>query len=221
MKFYETVFLLPQENIDADEQLLRDAEQAVQENWSDNRGESFRVWESSETFVVLGRSSKESAEVNRDACAEDGVAVVRRSSGGLSIVTGPGCLMYAVTLRRDLHPSLKTPDAMHSFVLARIREAVHDALDRSGSPLVPQQEGFSDLAIDRRKFSGNSLRFTRNAILYHGTLLYNFRLEDIDRYLQHPPKMPEYRKDRSHDAFVMNLPLTAEALTESLRALVF
>ena len=44
-------------------------------------GEVLRLWEPTQFFVVLGRSSKV-AEVHADACRRDDVAILRRPSGG-------------------------------------------------------------------------------------------------------------------------------------------
>ena len=48
------------------------------------------------------------------------------------------------------------------------------------------------------------------------TLLYNFDLPAISRYLRMPEKQPEYRQGRSHLEFVGNLPTTADTLKELL-----
>ena len=65
--------------------------------------------------------------------------------------------------------------------------------------------GVSDLVIGNLKFSGNSLRLKRDAILYHGTLLCKFNLKEISNALLPPPKQPDYRQKRSHAEFVTNL----------------
>ena len=54
------------------------------------------------------------------------------------------------------------------------------------------------------------------AVLYHGTLLYDFDLRLIDELLRMPSRQPEYRKGRKHDAFVANLPVTGDSLRGAL-----
>ncbi len=68
-----------------------------------------------------------------------------------------------------------------------------------------------------RKVSGNSLRVKRDHILYHGTLLYGFSLPLIGELLGSPPRQPSWRKMRSHESFVTNLPLAASQLRSALR----
>ncbi|MCA9235386.1 MAG: lipoate--protein ligase family protein [Planctomycetales bacterium] len=177
-----------------------------------------RLWEPVEHFIVLGRSSRAELELNREACRADAVPVLRRASGGATIVAGPGCLMYAVVLDATFDPRLPAIDAAHEAVLERIAAAL--------APLIPgaARSGTSDLTLPpaeatgpRRKFSGNSLRCRRRTVLYHGTLLYDFDLALIPRWLAEPPRQPEYRVRRAHGEFVANLPLTRQQLDQALR----
>ena len=55
-----------------------------------------RTWMANEPTVVVGSSSRLDEEIDRAACAALGVRVVRRPSGGLTVVLGPGCLMWSV-----------------------------------------------------------------------------------------------------------------------------
>jgi lipoate-protein ligase A len=159
----------------------------------------------------VGRSSEILQEVHVDLCQRDGIPVLRRPSGGAAVVVGPGCLMYAVVLNLAKRPALRAVDRAHWFVLGAIAGALE--------PLVPgvRCRGISDLVLGEKKFSGNSLRLKRNNVLYHGTILHDFRLEWIDRYLAMPPREPEYRNHRPHEQFVANLPVTAAAIREAIR----
>jgi lipoate-protein ligase A len=67
----------------------------------------------------------------------------------------------------------------------------------------------SDLAtgMAEKKFSGTAQRRSKRYILHHGTILYNFDLSFISRYLNIPKDIPEYRKHRSHADFVTNVPI--------------
>jgi lipoate-protein ligase A len=181
-------------------------------------GEVLRLWEPAEFFVVLGRSSKV-AEVHAEVCRRDSVAVLRRPSGGATILTGPGCLMYALLLDAERRPELRSVDRAHEFVLGTIERAL--------APLAPgiARHGTSDLTIPAPhagdppvKFSGNSLRLRRGHLLYHGTILYDFPLERIEHWLADPARRPKYRGERGHRQFVTNLPATREALESALTA---
>jgi lipoate-protein ligase A len=81
--------------------------------------------------------------------------------------------------------------------------------------------GTSDLARHDQKFSGNSLRCKRDHLLYHGTILYQFPLRLITDCLGTAPRQPDYRRQRSHAAFVQNFPADGAALREAIRGAWF
>jgi lipoate-protein ligase A len=193
----------PAENLALDEALLDEAEAA-------GGPQVLRLWEPERTLVVVGRGSHVAQEVDLAACRRDGVAVLRRGSGGAAIVGGRGCLMYGLVLSQALHPELRSIDAAHRLVL----ETLARGLGQFSAGIA--RRGVSDLAIGERKFSGNSLRVKRTHLLYHGTLLYDFPLSAIGRYLIEPPRQPEYRLRRPHAAFVTNLPATRAALVRAV-----
>ena len=174
-------------------------------------GEVLRQWEPADFFVVLGRSSS-LEEVHRDACRADGVPVLRRPSGGAAIVAGPGCLMYAVVLDLEQRPELRSVDRAHRYVLGKHATAL--------APLAATIElaGTSDLTLSQPqcKFSGNSLRLKRNRLLYHGTILYDFPLAQLTRWLAAPARRPKYRGERGHEIFVTNFPATREQIVTAL-----
>ena len=108
--------------------------------------------------------------------------------------------MYAVVLSYVRRPELRALDLAHCFVMQSLAAALRPAL-----PDV-RVMGTSDLAVGARKFSGNSMRCKRSHFLYHGTLLYDFPLDLISACLPMPPRQPDYRDGRQHDAFVANIP---------------
>jgi lipoate-protein ligase A len=204
MQYLDLTLPTPAENLVLDEALLDEAEA------SETPAETLRLWEPRRPMVVVGRSSQFQAEVRLDACRALGIAVLRRCSGGAAIVAGPGCLMYALVLNYRLRPQLRSLGEAHRWVLGTLAGALSDF-----APGV-ECKGTSDLAIGRRKFSGNSARLRRNHLLYHGTLLYDFPLELVERCLAMPPRMPDYREDRGHESFLTNLPLPPETIRKAL-----
>ena len=208
-----------EENLALDEALLDAAEAG------DGPEEIVRLWEAPEPMVIAGRSSRLSQEVRLDACRQQGLGVWRRSSGGATILAGPGCLMYAVVLSYEKRPELRPLDRAHGFVLGLLANAIAAQL-----PGVARA-GISDLVIAGRddhvagkctgdttalKFSGNSLRCKRTHMLYHGTLLYDFPIALVGNYLLSPPRQPDYRAAREHSQFIANLPLNRAALCRAV-----
>jgi lipoate-protein ligase A len=204
VRLLELTLSSPAENLALDEALLDDAEDGGEPR------EWLRLWEPAAPLIVVGRSSRLEVEVHAPRCRELGIPILRRCSGGAAIVSGPGCLMYAVVLSLQRRPELCAIDLAHRFVLETVAAALHS------TGLAVARRGTSDLALSERKFSGNSLRVRRLHLLYHGTLLYNFRLQLIAQCLGTPPHQPEYRAGREHAEFVTNLPLPAADLRRSL-----
>jgi lipoate-protein ligase A len=206
MRYLDFTLPTAAENLALDEALLDEAEAG------DSPAETLRLWEPRQPMVVVGRSSQFQVEVRLDACRALGIPVLRRCSGGAAIVAGPGCLMYALVLSYRLRPQLRTLQEAHRWVLGMLAGAL--------GAFVPGIEcrGTSDLAIGGRKFSGNSVRCRRDHFLYHGTLLYDFPLELVERCLAMPPRMPDYRENRPHQGFVTNLPLRSETIRAALVA---
>ncbi len=213
MRYLELTLPTPAENLALDEALLEEAEAAPQPV------ETLRVWESPEMAVVVGRSSRLDEEVDLAACRRWNIPVVRRPSGGAAVVLGPGCLMYALILSRELRPETRRIDAAHRYVLgktaAALGECVPGVACAGTSDLVLAQEDAS--SGEFLKCSGNSVRVKRRHLLYHGTLLYDFPLDRIAGCLPMPPRMPDYRAGREHRRFVANLPLARDALCALLR----
>ena len=191
------------ENLALDEALLLQAESAG--------GEVLRVWEWPRYAVILGSGSKLAEDVNETACRADDVPILRRSSGGGTVLLGPGCLLYSLVLSYESSLALREIASSYAFILGRLTDALADVL-----PGV-ERAGTSDLAAIGRKFSGNSQQRKRSHLLHHGTLLYDFNIACINRYLNMPVKQPDYRAKRTHEGFLMNLPADTTGLTERLR----
>ena len=204
MTFLETTLPTLAENLALDEALLLEAE-------ADRGGEVLRVWEWPHYAVVLGSGGKLADDVDEGACRADDVTILRRSSGGGTVLLGPGCLLFSLTLSYESSPALREISSSYAFILGRMGDALADLL-----PGI-ERAGTSDLASGGRKFSGNSQQRKRNFLLHHGTLLYAFDLGRIGGYLRMPLKQPDYRARRTHESFLMNLPAGAADLTRRLR----
>ncbi|HSH16005.1 MAG TPA: lipoate--protein ligase family protein [Verrucomicrobiae bacterium] len=204
MKYFEKSYAAPEENLAADEALLELAEE---------RGiETLRIWESAVPFVVLGLSNHVSVEVVTAACAQRGIPILRRVSGGGTVVQGPGCLSYALTLLIPEAGPLATITGTNRQVMEIHRAALENLL---GEPVAVQ--GHTDLETGGRKFSGNAQKRGRRALLFHGTILHAADLELINQLLRHPSREPDWRGRRAHAEFIANLPATRKQITAALR----
>ena len=196
-----------------DEALLEEAHEG-------GRGEAVvRTWMATRPVVVVGSSSRVEEEVDVAGCAAAGVPILRRPSGGATVILGPGCVMWSVVTP---HPAaVPAVERIHAAML----DPLVGALVSVGLPV--SRQGTSDLvlAVDEgngaipslKKISGNALRVRRHGVLYHGTLLDRFDLALAARLLKHPPREPDYRGQRPHAAFLVNLGLGRERLEGLLR----
>ena len=170
----------------------------------------FRVWEFARPTVVLGRSSKLQEEVNVDYCEDQEIEILRRCTGGASVVGGPGCLMYSVVIAIPGDRELRKIDVAHDFVMQRVLRAVQEQQPRV------RQLGTCDLTLDQQKFSGNSLRVARHHLLYHGTILMSADLDLVANCLEFAPRQPDYRDGRDHRNFIANIELSQPQLVDAL-----
>ena len=209
MKVLDLTLHTPAENLACDEALLDEAE-------SGHGGEVLRFWEPLEYFVVVGYSNQVAAEVNVAACQTGGVPILRRCSGGGTVLQGPGCLNYAVILQITNAGSTRNISTANQFIMERNRAAVQAAL--GPSVYTVQIQGHTDLTSNGRKFSGNSQRRQRRFLLFHGTFLLAMQLGQIGRLLRAPSLQPEYRNHRTHEDFLTNLSVSAATLKRELQS---
>ena len=183
----------PEANLACDEALLDECERKQDR-------EILRFWESPRPFVVLGLASRRDREVDAAACAARGIPILRRCSGGGTVVQGPGCLSYTLILRIAGNRPLEHIDSTNAYIMER-----HGRLLAEATGLAIRHQGATDLAVGQRKFSGNAQRRRRRFLLFHGTFLLDFPIPLMEEILPYPPKTPRYRGKRSHRAFLTNL----------------
>jgi lipoate-protein ligase A len=192
MRYLEETLPTLASNLALDEALLLEAEAG--------RGcEILRIWEWPTPAVVLGAGCRIAEDVNEAACTADGVPIVRRSSGGGTVLLGKGCLLFSLVLSYSRSPLLREIRSSYCYILGCMRDAFTDL-----APGVACA-GTSDLAVAGLKFSGNAQQRKRDYLLHHGTILYDFQIGLMHRYLRLPSRQPEYRADREHEQFVRNL----------------
>jgi lipoate-protein ligase A len=212
MKHLDLTLPSPAENLACDEVLL---------DWCENGGgeEIIRFWESAETFVVVGYTNKIATEVNVAACKAQGIPILRRCSGGGTVLQGAGCLNYALVLRIAENSPLAGISGANQFIMERNRAAVeslHKTIHHQSSTVNLTVCGHTDLAICGRKFSGNSQRRKKDFLLFHGTFLLNFDFTLVSEFLEMPLRQPHYRESRTHCDFLTNLNLSGAEVKTAL-----
>ncbi|MDD3375623.1 MAG: lipoate--protein ligase family protein [Candidatus Omnitrophica bacterium] len=207
MRLKNISFSNPQENILFDDVLLELAEQK-------KAPETLRFWESEQLFIVLGKISKVQDDVFVDVAQNNCIPILRRSSGGGTVLQGKGCLNFSLILSKDSHPDLQTISRSYQFILGKITAALESLA------ILAQWRPISDVALKNtnQKISGNAQKRARRFILHHGTILYDFNLSLIEKYLKIPKIYPDYRQNRLHGEFVANIQKKSEDIKRVVAA---
>lgn len=204
MKRCDLTLDTPEGNLACDEALLDLFE-------AGHPGEVLRFWEPTQYFVVVGYANQVQREVNLEFCLRNAIPVLRRCSGGGTVLQGPGCLNYSLVLALDGTNPLGTVTATNEFVMTRLGEAVRSLVRGPVEKL-----GHTDLTSSGLKFCGNAQRRRNRCVLFHGSFLLNLDFALMEKVLPLPSKQPEYRRNRSHTDFLMNLKVPAEQLKEAI-----
>ena len=167
----------------------------------------FKFWVPASKVLVVGHSQEMEREIRGKAVLRDGIPVHRRMGGGGAVLLSPACvcvgLRFARIKGRTLHDYYEAGSDL-------IRRAV-----RAATGLELQPRGISDLACPSpdgiRKVVGCSLYMPRDFALYLASVLVNPDLGEMETYLAHPSKEPDYRGGRAHGDFIAGLASLAPA----------
>ena len=158
------------------------------------------TYEPSKTEIVHGPSCrKRDEEIFLNHCRVDAVAIMERRGGGGTVLLAPGMVVTVVVGERE-----KSIPA--TFYFDRIHNAIITLFEETGISGI-EKCGISDLALGGRKILGSSLYMGVHPELfyYQSSLLVDPDLSLFDQYLRHPPREPEYRRNRSHREFCTSL----------------
>ena len=115
--------------------------------------------------VIYGHHQVREQEVNEAYCAEHGIRIVQRKSGGGCVYADEGNLMI----------SFVTPSTHSEAVFAAFIRCIAQALQAKGLPAVTTAH--NDILVDGRKVSGWACYTCPTGTIVHGTMLYDVHLE--------------------------------------------
>src|SRR5881392_4202733 len=121
MKYCDLTFPSPEEDLACDEALLDIAEEGREEG-------ILRVWEPAVYFVVLGYGNRLASEVNAAFCRQNTIPILRRCTGGGTVLQGPGLLNYSLILPAGPDGPWHNVTAANRFIMQRHRQALASML---------------------------------------------------------------------------------------------
>jgi lipoate-protein ligase A len=158
----------------------------------------FHVWQPDKTYIVLGQSNKTESSVNIDAAQVDGISILKRPSGGESVILTPKNIVVAFLSNQE---DYKKP--LDFF--KNSNQKIMRALEKWPGVKGLHQRGISDLSVDNIKIAGSAIYRSKDYLFYHCVINVAEEVSLIERYLKHPKREPDYRKGRKHSEFVTNL----------------
>ena len=151
--------------------------------------------EGSPPAIVMGISGKPAELIDREHLAKFPIPVIRRFSGGGTVVVDEQTLFVTMICNRSALEIAPFPNPILCW---------NGGLYKKPLKGLDFQIMENDYAIGTKKFGGNAQYICKERWLHHSTLLWEFCPEKM-RYLQIPKKMPQYRDGRTHTDFLCSL----------------
>ncbi len=138
--------------------------------------DTIRLYVMKPSAVTIGYFQKVSESVNLAYVEEMGIPVVRRITGGGAVLHDEkGEVTYSV-----ITSTSKVPDnILESYRM--ICEGIIRALESFG--LEAEFSPVNDVLVEGKKISGSAQARVQDAVLQHGTLMYDTNLENLSRAL--------------------------------------
>jgi len=141
-------------------------------NQMDKSESYFLLWQN-DNAVIVGKHQNTIEEINQEYVRENDIKVVRRLSGGGAVYHDLGNLNFTFIVNDH---------GQEQFDFQTFTRPLVEALKTLG--INAEFNSRNDIAIDGKKFSGNSQYAKRGRILHHGTILFNSNLATIQSALK-------------------------------------
>ncbi len=148
--------------------------------------------------IILGKLSTIKDEV---FAYKTHIPIIRRLSGGRTVMHFIGNINYSVILSLEYFPDFFNIKASYQTILNEI-------CTNLPHHIFSQIMGISDISSQQagmyKKISGNSQVRKQQYLLHHGTMIYHAgSIKKIMYYLNFPSEQPAYRMHRNHKDFLV------------------
>jgi len=148
--------------------------------------------EGSPPAIVMGISGKSDELIDRQKLSQTPLPVIKRFSGGGTVVVDEDTLFISFLCQKDLHNFPPYPEP----IMAWTEEIYKEVFNLSDFRLRE-----NDYVIGEKKCGGNAQYLRKSRWLHHSTFLWTYKKTYMDLLL-HPKKTPTYRNKRSHEEFL-------------------
>lgn len=129
--------------------------------------------------ALVGYHQSVAQEIREDYCLENNINVQRRISGGGAIYMDQQQLGWELFMDRSFFKTANMDE-----IARKVCEAAADGISRLG--VEARYRPRNDIEVNGRKISGTGGSYDGNSLVYHGTLLLDFDVENMLRVLRIP-----------------------------------
>ncbi|KAL2230462.1 uncharacterized protein LOC105172155 isoform X2 [Sesamum indicum] len=147
--------------------------------------------------VVMGVSGKAEELLEIDSVLRDEIPVIRRFTGGGTVIVDQGTIFVTFICNKDAFPDLQSyPQPIMSWsslLYKKVFQGIGDFSLRE-----------NDYVLGDRKFGGNAQSITKNRWVHHTSFLWEYEVSNMG-YLKLPKRAPNYRQARDHLDFICRM----------------
>ncbi|KAG2679286.1 hypothetical protein I3760_11G044700 [Carya illinoinensis] len=147
--------------------------------------------------IVMGVSGKPAELLEIESVLCDQIPVIRRFTGGGTVLVDPGTVFVTFICNKDTVPGLQPyPRPLMSWsgqLYNKVFQGIGDFNLRE-----------NDYVFGNRKFGGNAQSITKTRWIHHTSFLWDYEVKTM-AYLKLPARAPEYRLARSHLEFICRM----------------
>ena len=145
--------------------------------------------------VIIGKNQNVYTEVSTEYIKNNQIPVIRRISGGGTVVHDKGNLNFSIILQQNKNRSLTFSD-----IIKPIQHFIEDRFN-----IEVELTTRNSLLVNNKKVSGSAFCYHKDRLLAHGTLLINSDIDKITKILMPNPYLFKGRRVKSIISRMVNL----------------